>query len=160
MNSTVSLPTSFTQPTLENEGPDKGGSFLDSTLKMTGYRKRRLSKIPAPVIIPPRSPIISAPSSAKSDSFLELPSPKTPQSPTRKFILKPITALTAAFQRTTLTGRKASTTTSFLKFQKSSNNQKSLKKPTSSKTVSSQSQKSPKSPKFLHRKGSNGSISK
>jgi hypothetical protein len=164
MNSTVSLPTSFTQPTLENEGPpntEKG--FLDSTLKMTGYRKRRFSKIPAPVIIPPRSPIINAASpisSAKSDSFLDLPSPKTPQSPTKKFILKPISAITAALQRT---GRKSSS--SFLKFQKSNNNPKSPK-PTSPKTVTPQSPKSPrspkspKSPKFLHRKGSNSSIRK
>ncbi|CAG8457953.1 8827_t:CDS:2 [Funneliformis mosseae] len=152
MNSTVSLPTSFTQPNIENEGPEKGDSLLDSTIKKTGYRKRRLSKIPAPVIIPPRSPIIiSAPSSAKSDSFLDLPSPKT-QSPTKKFIINPITALTAAFQRTTSTGRKTSTTTSFLKFQKS-NNPKSHK-PTSPKAASPQSPKSPKSPKFLHRKGS------
>ncbi|CAI2165171.1 4310_t:CDS:2 [Funneliformis geosporum] len=151
MNSTVSLPTSFTQSNIENEGPERGDSFLDSNIKRTGYRKRRLSKIPAPVIIPPRSPIIiSAPSSAKSDSFLDLPSPKT-QSPTKKFIIKPITALAAAFQRTTSTGRKSSTTTSFLKFQKSNNNPKSHK-PTSPKAASPQSPKSPKSPKFLHRK--------
>src|SRR4051812_34552330 len=146
MNSTVSLPTSLTQPTLENEGPistEKGG-FLDNTLKMTGYRKRRFSKLPAPVIIPPRSPIINVPSpisSDKSDSFLDLPSPKTPQSPTKKFILKPISAITAAFQRT---GRRSSSAaTSFLKFQKSNNNPKSSK-PTSPKTVSPQSPKSPK----------------
>ncbi|CAB4419913.1 unnamed protein product [Rhizophagus irregularis] len=164
MNSTASLPTSFTQPTLENEGPlgTEKGVFLESTLKMTGFRKKRFSKIPAPVIIPPRSPILNVPSpitSAKSDSFLELPSPKTPQSPTKKFILKPISAISAAFQRTNIKGRKSPTATSFLKFQKTNNNLKSPKS-TSPKAVPPQSPKSPKSPKFLHRKGSNSSIRK
>ncbi|CAI2165589.1 18504_t:CDS:2 [Funneliformis geosporum] len=154
--------TVLTQQTFENEGfsttAEKGGGFLDNTFKMTGYRKRRLSKIPAPVIIPPPSPIITAPSPvspAKSDTFIDIPSPKTPQSPTKRFVLKPITALTAAFQRTTLTGRR-STSTSFLKFPKSQSNNN----PKSPKPSSPQSPKPPKSPKLLHRKGSSGSIRK
>ncbi|CAJ0749500.1 24062_t:CDS:2 [Entrophospora sp. SA101] len=92
-------------------------------------RKRRLSKLPTPVIIPPPSPssIISTSSSsstsntlinnvvngclsspispAKSDSFFDLPaSPRNPHSPTKRFVLKPINAITAALQRTTITG--------------------------------------------------------
>ncbi|CAG8516230.1 2842_t:CDS:2 [Funneliformis mosseae] len=169
MNSTASSQTNqstadLTQQTFENEGfsttAEKGGGFLDNTFKMTGYRKRRLSKLPAPVIIPPPSPIITAPSPVsptKSDSFIDLPSPKTPQSPTKRFVLKPITALTAAFQRTTLTGRRSNSSTSFLKFPKSqSNNNPKSPKPASSP----QSPKPPKSPKLLHRKGSSGSIRK
>jgi len=128
-------------------GSEKGGC----------YRKRRLSKIPAPVIIPPPSPTvtISSPVSPASDSYLELQSQKTPQSPTKRFVLRPITALTAAFQRTSITGRNKST---LLKFQKSNNSPKTSK-PTSPKP-SPQSPKPPKSPKLLHRKGSSGSIRK
>ncbi|CAG8684520.1 16800_t:CDS:2 [Gigaspora rosea] len=128
-------------------GSEKGGC----------YRKRRLSKIPAPVIIPPPSPTVTVPSpvSPASDSYLELQSQKTPQSPTKRFVLRPITALTAAFQRTSITGRNKST---LLKFQKSNNSPKTSK-PTSPKP-SPQSPKPPKSPKLLHRKGSSGSIRK
>ncbi|CAG8517833.1 16501_t:CDS:2 [Racocetra fulgida] len=134
------------------------GSHLGSE-KGACYRKRRLSKIPAPVIIPPPpSPTVtvSSPVSPSSDSFLELQSPRTPQSPTKRFVLRPITALTAAFQRTSITARNKST---LLKFQKSSNNSPKASKPTSPKP-SPQSPKPPKSPKLLHRKGSSGSIRK
>ncbi|CAG8753868.1 11915_t:CDS:1, partial [Acaulospora morrowiae] len=161
--SSTSLSSIHPQTTIENEshlGCEKSGGFFDSTLKMTGYRKRRLSKIPAPVIIPPPSPIVTAPSPvspAISDSFLELPSPKTPQSPTKRFVLKPITALTAAFQRTSITGRNRST--SLLRLTKSSNNSPKSPKFGSPK-ASPQSPKPPKSPKLVHRKGSNGSIRK
>ncbi|CAJ0862652.1 6706_t:CDS:2 [Entrophospora sp. SA101] len=103
-------------------------------------RKRRLSKLPTPVIIPPPSPssIISTSSSsstsntlinnvvngclsspispAKSDSFFDLPaSPRNPHSPTKRFVLKPINAITAALQRTTITGKNKS----ILRFPKS-----------------------------------------
>ncbi|CAG8467694.1 10223_t:CDS:2 [Diversispora eburnea] len=74
---------------------------------MAVYRKRRLSKIPAPVIIPPPSPTVTAASPVSPDLFSELPSPRAPQSPTKRFVLKPITALTAAFQRTSITGRSS-----------------------------------------------------
>ncbi|CAG8694562.1 29870_t:CDS:2, partial [Racocetra persica] len=133
------------------------GSHLGSE-KGACYRKRRLSKIPAPVIIPPPSPTVtvSSPISPASDSFLELQSPRTPQSPTKRFVLRPITALTAAFQRTSITARNKST---LLKFPKSSNNSPKASKPTSPKP-SPQSPKPPKSPKLLHRKGSSGSIRK
>src|SRR5436305_14772242 len=124
MNSTsTNQPTiGLTQQTFERETMEKGGGFLDNTFKITGYRKRRLSKIPAPVIIPPPSTIIISPSPVSptnSDTYLESTSSITPQSPTKRFVLKPITALTAAFQRTTITGRKTSSTTTLLKFPKS-----------------------------------------
>ncbi|RIA80554.1 hypothetical protein C1645_792274, partial [Glomus cerebriforme] len=166
-----SLPTnqstiSLTRQTFESEGPlntmEKGGGFLDNTFKITGYRKRRLSKLPAPVIIPSPSIIIAhSPVSPKSDSYLEQTTTiKNPSSPTKRFVLKPITALTAAFQRTTITGRKSSPMT-LLKFPKSQSNNNNSKspKPSSPKSIP-HSPKPPKSPKLLHRKGSSGSIRK
>ncbi|CAG8464887.1 17577_t:CDS:2 [Rhizophagus irregularis] len=156
MNSTStkqSTTIGLTRQTFESEGPlntmEKGGGFLDNTFKLTGYRKRRLSKLPAPVIIPTPSIIISR-------------SPVTPQSPTKRFVLKPISALTAALQRTTITARKSSSMT-LLKFQKSLSNNNNLHHQKSSSpklSPSPQSPKPPKSPKLLYRKGSSGSIRK
>ncbi|CAG8669517.1 4_t:CDS:1, partial [Paraglomus occultum] len=100
------LPQTPTRPS-----QDKQPGFIDTTLKMTARRKRRLSRIPDPVIIPNTVPSINASSpisSARSDSFLQLPFPRTPQSPTKRFILKPITALTAAIQKTGITGKNKS----------------------------------------------------
>jgi hypothetical protein len=160
----------LTRQTFESEGPlntmEKGGGFLDNTFKITGYRKRRLSKLPAPVIIPSSSIIISRSpvSPSKSDSYLleQQNITKPPQSPTKRFVLKPISALTAAFQRTTITGRKSSPMT-LLKFQKSLSNNNLLHHQKSSSpklSPSPQSPKPPKSPKLLYRKGSSGSIRK
>ncbi|CAG8537083.1 6233_t:CDS:2 [Ambispora leptoticha] len=168
---------------VEHDGaPEKnngGGGFFDSTLKMAGYRKRRFGKIPEPVIIPPPNPSIttSSPvSPAKSDSCLDLPSssPRTPSSPTKRFVLKPINALAAALQRTSLTGltgRNKSATT--LKVPKSPQSPKGnhsssplssfgkIISPGSPTNKSSpQLSKPPKSPRILHRKGSGSSLKK
>ncbi|CAG8462115.1 10845_t:CDS:2 [Ambispora gerdemannii] len=158
-----------------------GSGFFDSTLKMAGYRKRRFGKIPEPVIIPPPNPSIttSSPvSPAKSDSCLDLPSssPRTPSSPTKRFVLKPINALTAALQRTSLTnltGRNKSATT--LKLPKSPQSPKgnysssplstfgkiiSPGSPTNKSSPQLSKPPPPRSPRILHRKGSGGSIRK
>ncbi|KAG9288772.1 hypothetical protein G9A89_023069 [Geosiphon pyriformis] len=135
---------------------NSGNSFLDTTLKIAGYRtKRKAGKIPDPVIIPSittsvvasshnpsypysnrknnsvsnnigyshRSPNCENSSLESNNSSLNTntnhissqstynitspslsPSPKTPSSPTKRFMLKPINALTAAFQRSSLNG--------------------------------------------------------
>ncbi|EXX52814.1 hypothetical protein RirG_249680 [Rhizophagus irregularis DAOM 197198w] len=160
MNSTStkqSTTIGLTRQTFESEGPlntmEKGGGFLDNTFKLTGYRKRRLSKLPAPVIIPTPSIIISRSpvSPSKSDSYLleqqqqQQQSPKAPQSPTKRFVLKPISALTAALQRTTITARKSSSMT-LLKFQKSLSNNNNLHHQKSSSPKLSPSPQSPKPP--------------
>ncbi|CAG8644438.1 8974_t:CDS:2 [Paraglomus brasilianum] len=142
------LPQTPTRPS-----QDKQPGFIDTTLKMTARRKRRLSRIPDPVIIPNTVPSINASSpisSARSDSFLQLPFPRTPQSPTKRLLLKPITALTAAIQKTGITGKNKSS-------QKSG---KSAKVSGNKGGKTQKSEKFEKTGRIFGKKASNDSIKK